>query len=31
VLDDALLKDAPFKYLPRNVAMRLDGSPQAAV
>jgi galactonate dehydratase len=30
-LDDALLKDAPFKYLPRNVAMRLDGSPQAAV
>ena len=30
-LDDALLDQTPFKYLPRNVALRVDGSPAMAV
>ena len=30
-LDDSLLGEAPFAYLPRSVALRLDGSPAMAV
>ena len=31
VLDNSLLDQAPFAYLPRNVSLRLDGSPAMAV
>ncbi len=31
VLDDSLLDKTPFKYLPRNVSLRTDGSPAMAV
>jgi galactonate dehydratase len=30
-LDDSLLDQTPFKYLPRNVSLRVDGSPAMAV
>ena len=30
-LDDSLLDKAPFRYQPRNVSLRLDGSPAMAV
>jgi galactonate dehydratase len=30
-LDDSLLDQAPFRYQPRNVSLRLDGSPAMAV
>jgi L-alanine-DL-glutamate epimerase-like enolase superfamily enzyme len=30
-LDDSLLDKTPFKYLPRNVSLRSDGSPAMAV